>query len=146
MELTVCRKEAELFKVLGVGSRIRIIDLLKQKGPLYVNEMARTLGISASALSQHLKILRHAGLVQNQRKGFWIAYDVDPVALEQCRKVISEVCQCGCEESCRVTDLAGCGENSPGEGELATLTKREKELEEELQKVRIRLEKVKEET
>ncbi|NIN01029.1 MAG: metalloregulator ArsR/SmtB family transcription factor, partial [candidate division Zixibacteria bacterium] len=52
-----------------VASRIRIIDLLKQKGPLGVNKMSELLGITPSAVSQHLKILKHAGLVRNERKG-----------------------------------------------------------------------------
>jgi DNA-binding transcriptional ArsR family regulator len=141
----MCRKEAELFKVLGVESRIRIIDLLKQRGPLYVNELAEILGITASAVSQHLKILRHAGLVRNQRKGFWIAYEVDQAELEQCGEVISNVCRCGCEESCRVADRTGGEEITPGEEELADLKRREQELEQELQVVRTRMEKVREE-
>jgi predicted transcriptional regulator len=33
-------KQAELFKVLSVTSRIRIIELLREKGPLGVREMA----------------------------------------------------------------------------------------------------------
>jgi DNA-binding transcriptional ArsR family regulator len=141
----MCRKEAELFKVLGVESRIRIIDLLKQRGPLGVNEMAQTLGITPSAVSQHLKILRLAGLVRNQRKGFWIPYEVDQEALEQCGEVISNVCRCGCEDSCRVADQTVGEEITPGEKELADLKRREQELEAELQELRTRMEKVREE-
>jgi DNA-binding transcriptional ArsR family regulator len=142
--LPMCRKEAELFKVLGVESRIRIIDLLKQRGPLYVNEMAQILGITPSAVSQHLKILRHAGLVRSQRKEFWIPYEVDQAALEQCGEVISNVCRCGCEESCRTADQTGGDEVSSREGELAYLKKLEQELEEELRKVRNRMKRVEE--
>jgi ArsR family transcriptional regulator len=140
----MCRKEAELFKVLGVESRIRIIDLLKQRGPLYVNEMAQLLGITPSAVSQHLKILRHAGLVRNQRKGFWIPYEVDQAALEQCGEVISNVCRCGCERSCRMADQSVGEETSSSEDELAYLKRLEQELEEELQKVRTRMKKAEE--
>lgn len=142
----MCRKEAELFKVLGVESRIKIIDLLKQKGPLYVNEIAQKLGITPSAVSQHLKILRHAGLVRNQRKGFWIPYEVDQAALEQCGEVISNVCRCGCEDSCRTADQAVSDEVGSKEEEAAYLRRLEQELEQELQNVRTRLEKVREET
>jgi DNA-binding transcriptional ArsR family regulator len=106
--------------------------------------MAQTLGITPSAVSQHLKILRHAGLVRNQRKGFWIPYEVDQTALEQCGEVISNVCRCGCEDSCRVVDQTGGEEINPGEEKLADLKRRERELEEELQKVRTRMEKVRE--
>jgi len=141
----MCRKEAELFKVLGVESRIRIIDLLKQRGPLGVNEMAQILGITPSAVSQHLKILRHAGLVRNQRKGFWIPYEVDQTALEQCGQVISNVCRCGCEDSCRVEHQSVNEEISSREEELAYLKKLEQEIEEELQKVKTRMEKMRQE-
>jgi DNA-binding transcriptional ArsR family regulator len=142
----MCRKEAELFRVLGVESRIRIIDLLKQRGPMYVNELAQILGITPSAVSQHLKILRHAGLVRNQRKGFWIPYEVDQAALEQCGEVISNVCRCGCEEGCRTADPAVGEEVTSREEERAYLQRLEQELAEELQKVRTRLEKVRDET
>ncbi len=138
----MCRKEAELFKVLGVESRIRIIDLLKQRGPLYVNEIAQTLGITPSAVSQHLKILRHAGLVRNQRKGFWIPYEVDQAALDQCGEVISNVCRCGCEGSCRMPDRTMGEEVKSREEELAYLRRLEQELEDELKKVRTQMEKV----
>ena len=90
-------EQAELFKVLGVESRIRIIELLKQKGPLGANEMSEMLGITPSAVSQHLKILKHAGLVRNERKGYWIPYEIDPVALEKCGEFLSGICTCGCQ-------------------------------------------------
>ena len=77
-------KQAELFKVLSVESRIRIIELLKQRGPLGVGELAELLKITPSAVSQHLKVLRYAGLVRSERKGYWLPYEVDPVALDQC--------------------------------------------------------------
>ena len=77
--------QAELFKILGVENRIQIIQLLKEKGPLGVNELSGALGVTPSAISQHLKILKHAGLVRNERKGYWIPYEVNPEALEQCQ-------------------------------------------------------------
>ncbi len=132
-------KQAELFKVLGVESRIRIIDLLKQKGPLGVNKMSELLGITPSAVSQHLKILKHAGLVRNERKGYWIPYEVDPVALGQCQEFLSEVCTCGCEGTGRVREA----ELSQAKDKLTLLRKYEKQLEKELEEVRARIEEVK---
>jgi DNA-binding transcriptional ArsR family regulator len=85
---------ADLFKVLGVESRIKIIELLKEKGPLGVNELAEQLGISPSAVSQHLKILKMVKLVSDERKGYFIPYDVNPMALEKCGRMIVQVCEC----------------------------------------------------
>ncbi|MFQ6090459.1 MAG: ArsR/SmtB family transcription factor, partial [Candidatus Bipolaricaulia bacterium] len=61
---------AELFKLLSADTRIAIIELLKH-GPLKVNEIAGSLGISPSAVSQHLRLLKSAGLVRGKRDGYW---------------------------------------------------------------------------
>jgi DNA-binding transcriptional ArsR family regulator len=134
-------KQAELFKILGVETRIRIIELLKQKGPLGANEMSEILGITPSAVSQHLKILKHAGLVRNERKGYWIPYEIDPIALEKCGEFLSTVCTCGCEGSGRFREA----ELSKAEDKVALLTKYEQELQEELKKVQGQLEELKKE-
>ncbi len=134
-------KQAELFKVLAVDSRIRIIELLKQKGPLGANEMSERLGITPSAVSQHLKILKHAGLVRNERKGYWIPYEIDPVALEKCGELLSSICTCGCEGTGRFRQA----ELNKAEYKVALLSKYEQELQEELNKVQAEIEELKEE-
>jgi len=90
-------KHAELFKALSVETRIRIIELLKEKGPQGVKELAEILGITPSAVSQHLKVLKYAGLVHSERKGYWLPYEIDGVALENCGEMLSDVCRCGCK-------------------------------------------------
>ena len=129
------REHAETFKVLAGESRIRIIELLKRKGPLCVTEVSEALGMTPSAISQHLKALRHAGLVKSERKGYWTQYDVDPAALEQCNESLAQVCNCGCRGGCRSQKV-----DSPcGEGDLSALRKREGELQAELKEVRERI-------
>jgi DNA-binding transcriptional ArsR family regulator len=135
-------KQAELFKVLGVDSRIRIIELLKEKGPLGANEMSEVLGITPSAVSQHLRILKHAGLVRNERKGYWIPYEIDPVALEKCGDFLSTVCTCGCKGTGRFREA----ELNEAEDKVALLRKYERELQEELKNVQTRIEELKKET
>jgi predicted transcriptional regulator len=76
-----CR-EGELSKVSAVESRVRIIHLLKQKGPLGVNKMSQLPGIRSSGVSQHPEVLKHAGLVRNERKAYWIPYQIDRVTGE----------------------------------------------------------------
>src|SRR3990172_6806645 len=138
MEISMCRKEAELFKVLGVESRIRIIDLLKQKGPLGVNKLSEALGITPSAVSQHLKVLRYAGLVRSERKGYWLPYEIDQAALGQCRELLSEVCTCGCKGTGRVRE----GELEKADDKLTLLRGYEKELKNELEEVRARIKEI----
>lgn len=91
---------AELFKLLSVDKRIEIIEHLK-KGTMSVNALAEVLGITQSAVSQHLRVLKTAGLVKDERKGYWIYYSLNREALEKCRQRLNRVCTCGCMEGAR---------------------------------------------
>lgn len=132
-------KQAELLKVLSVTSRIRIIELLREKGPLGVKEMAETLGITPSAVSQHLKVLRYAGLVRNERKGNMLPYEIDHTAMAHCKEMITDVCNCGCKGSCRAEGK----KSEDTKDDLAFLMERERELQEEIREVRGRIKKIK---
>ena len=136
--------QADLFKVLGVDKRIRIIELLKQKGPLGANEMSEILGITPSAVSQHLKILKYAGLVRNERKGYWIPYEIDSIALEKCGEFLSSVCTCGCKGTGKFREAEL--NNAEDEDKIELLEKYEKELREELNKIQVQLEELKQKT
>ncbi|RJQ31834.1 MAG: ArsR family transcriptional regulator [Actinobacteria bacterium] len=89
------KQNAILFKVLSVDKRIEIIELLKD-GPQNVNVLAKKLKISQSAASQHLKVLKAAKLVNDERQGYWISYSLNKKALEACRQRLNRVCTCGC--------------------------------------------------
>ncbi len=65
---------------------------------MHVNELAEALKITPSAVSQHLRILKSADLVKNDRKGYWISYSLNREILERCRKRLNRVCTCGCLE------------------------------------------------
>ena len=132
-------KQAELFKVLSVTSRIRIIELLREKGPFSVKEMAEALGITPSAVSQHLKVLRYAGLVRSERKGYWLPYEINQAALDRCRELLTEVCTCGCKGTGRVPEA----ELEKAEDKLTLLQKYERELKKELEEVRARIREIK---
>ena len=137
-------KKAELFKVLSVDTRIRIIELLKQKGPLGANEMSEMLGITPSAVSQHLKILKQAGFVRNERKGYWIPYEINPVALEKCGEFLSSVCTCGCKGTGKFREAEF--NSADDEDKIALLEKYEKKLREELNNIQVQLEELKRKT
>jgi DNA-binding transcriptional ArsR family regulator len=65
-----------IFKLFSVESRVRIILALKRRG-MSVTEITSKLGISQEATSQHLRVLRDAGIVKSQRKGFHVYYSLD---------------------------------------------------------------------
>lgn len=127
---------AEKFKALGVESRIRIIELLKERGPLCVNEISEVVGITPSAVSQHLKVLKYAGMVQHKRQGYWIHYEIDPTTLDQCNRMLSEVCMCDCKGMKGASAAKGIRD----EDEMAQLKKYEGGLEMELAEIRARIE------
>lgn len=89
------KESADLFKILSVDKRIEIIELLK-KEPMSVHALADALGITQSAVSQHLRVLKGAGLVKDQRQGYWIYYSLNKDVLEKCRQRLNRICTCGC--------------------------------------------------
>lgn len=89
------KEAAELFKILSADRRIEIIELLKESD-MNVNALADSLGVTQSAISQHLRVLKAAGLVKDERKGYWIRYSLNRQALEKCRQRLNRVCTCGC--------------------------------------------------
>jgi len=127
---------SEMFKVLAVETRVRIIDLLKSRGPLGAKNIAELVGITPAAVSQHLKILRQSGLVRSERKGYWIPYSIDEEALENCRQILNEVCTCGCRGTGKFK------EKVLNKTSLESLRKYEKELQNELKTVRERIKEI----
>ncbi len=92
------KQAAELFKILSVDKRIEIIEFLKKEA-MSVNSLAEALGVTQSAVSQHLRVLKAAGLVRNERQGYWVFYSLDRDVLEQCRQRLNRICTCGCSGS-----------------------------------------------
>jgi len=66
-----------IFKALSDKNRIRIIKML-QKKPLCVCEIRAVLKLAVSTVSQHLSILREAGLIKDWKEGKWINYKINP--------------------------------------------------------------------
>ncbi|MCL5773246.1 MAG: metalloregulator ArsR/SmtB family transcription factor [Firmicutes bacterium] len=89
------KETAELFKILSVDKRIEIIELLKKEA-MSVNAIAEALGITQSAVSQHLRVLKSADLVKDERQGYWIYYSLNRAILENCRQRLNRICTCGC--------------------------------------------------
>jgi DNA-binding transcriptional ArsR family regulator len=69
-------KITEILKALSVGSRIRIIKLISHRR-LCVNAIARNSGITQSAVSQHLKVLKNCNLVFSERYGSIVHYQLN---------------------------------------------------------------------
>lgn len=124
---------SEIFKVLSVETRVKIIELLKARGPLGAKDIGATIGITTAAVSQHLKILKQSGLVRSERNGYWIPYSIDEKAMENCRRILTEVCTCGCHGTGQFREVESTF------SDLDSLKNYEKELSNELKTVRQRV-------
>lgn len=67
---------AETFKVFGDTTRMKILSCLEVKD-LYVGEIAEILGMSLSAVSHQLRVLRQAKLVKGSKEGKEVKYSLD---------------------------------------------------------------------
>jgi DNA-binding transcriptional ArsR family regulator len=75
---------ASAMDALGDPTRRRIFELL-QRGPRAVGELAGELPVSRPAVSQHLRVLKEAGLVTERREGTRRIYRLDPDGLGELR-------------------------------------------------------------
>ena len=75
---------APALDALGDPTRRAILELLRE-GPRPVGELAEALPVSRPAVSQHLAVLKAAGLVADRAAGRRRLYAVDPAGLEALR-------------------------------------------------------------
>ena len=69
---------------LGDWTRRQIFEALRS-GPRSVGDLARSLPVSRPAVSQHLRVLKDAGLVRARQDGTRRIYSVDPQGLTNIR-------------------------------------------------------------
>ena len=77
-------RDAGRWGALADGTRLAIVARLAE-GPRAVGKLAAGLPVSRSAVSQHLKILKDAGLVEDVAEGTRRIYRLNPVALAALR-------------------------------------------------------------
>jgi ArsR family transcriptional regulator len=95
-------EQATLFGVLADPTRLKLLKLLAQQrepNALCVNALAYQLGVTQSAISQHLRILKSAGLVKGERRGYRIHYFVNQEAIVHSRRQIMETLDLGEKKS-----------------------------------------------
>jgi DNA-binding transcriptional ArsR family regulator len=81
---------ARILKVLAVPARVRIVQLLKG-GALCVGALAARLNVTQGAVSQHLRIMRDAGLVIDEKRGYYVHYRLNEKTLAAWRKEIDKL-------------------------------------------------------
>ena len=87
-------KLAGMFKLLSVEARVRIVQALKRR-TLCVTELTSQLGISQEATSQHLRVLKGAGVVKFQKRGSHVYYSLDKQNMASMYKAVSALYELG---------------------------------------------------
>ena len=80
----------EMLGALSDPTRHAVINLLR-RGPSTVGELAGQLPVSRPAVSQHLQVLRSAGLVEEERRGTRHYFRLNPKTLEELREHIDSM-------------------------------------------------------
>ena len=79
---------AEWLKALAHPARLRIVDLLAARGTCICGEIVEVLPLAQATVSQHLKVLKEAGLLQGTIDGKRSCYCLDATALSDLRRAL----------------------------------------------------------
>ena len=82
--------DEKTLKALGDAKRYRLLQLMSQRS-YCVGALAMRSELSESAVSQHLKVLREAGLVYGVKRGYYTHYCVDKDALSSIIAELNEM-------------------------------------------------------
>ncbi len=76
MDRKLYEMQAQLCKTLSNPKRLEILDILREEGEITVNALAELLEIPKANTSQHLAVLRQAGVVNTRRDGINVFYSL----------------------------------------------------------------------
>lgn len=80
------RRLRTLYRALGDETRLRMIGILAETGPMPVTELSRRAMLSQPLISWHLRILRLAALIDTQRRGREVICRLRLAAFEELRE------------------------------------------------------------
>jgi ArsR family transcriptional regulator, arsenate/arsenite/antimonite-responsive transcriptional repressor len=80
---------ADLSWAVAHPIRVRILRLLIEKDACVCGELVEILPVAQSTVSQHLKIMKEAGLIRGEVDGPKVCYCVDPAGLARLKKLIA---------------------------------------------------------
>jgi ArsR family transcriptional regulator len=89
-------RAVELFRALANPVRFRIVQSLAARGECIVGDLVLELPVSQSTVSEHLKVLREAGIVRGTVDGPNRCYCLDPEALRTLRATLEALEQLAC--------------------------------------------------
>lgn len=91
VDLLHSKKAAMILRALNHKLRQQIVKLIDEQQKMTVTEIYVKLRLEQSVASQHLAILRRAGIVETTREGKFIFYTVDYSRLEQINQFVEQL-------------------------------------------------------
>lgn len=91
LDYSELRKAVLVLRAVNHKLRQRIIDLLEEGGAMTVTDIYIKLRLEQSVASQHLAILRRAGVVDTERQGKYIYYSLDKERLGQISTLVEDL-------------------------------------------------------
>jgi ArsR family transcriptional regulator, arsenate/arsenite/antimonite-responsive transcriptional repressor len=79
---------ARLARALAHPARVRIVRLLARRGECVCGQIVLDLPLAQATVSQHLKVLKEAGIVRGEVDGPRVCYCLDPKALKRVKELI----------------------------------------------------------
>ncbi|AOY74977.1 ArsR/SmtB family transcription factor [Clostridium formicaceticum] len=115
----------QIFKALSDETRLKILIILSKKR-ICGKGIAKHLGVSEAAVSQHIRVLKEAGIIVGEKVGYYVHYDLQKSKLSEIIKFIEEMnndyivssCQLGmhipneCSISCKSNQNKCCQRNN----------------------------------
>jgi len=79
---------SELMRALAHPLRLKILEFIDSRGSINVNKIYNTLNIEQSITSQHLKILKLAGVVHSEKDGKYVSYSIDYDVVKKAERAV----------------------------------------------------------
>jgi ArsR family transcriptional regulator len=82
---------AQLARALGHAARVRILKLLISRDTCVCGEIVDQLPLAQSTVSQHLKLLKEAGLIQGEVDGPKVCYCINQANLKELKALVAKL-------------------------------------------------------
>ncbi|MBC8421400.1 MAG: metalloregulator ArsR/SmtB family transcription factor [Actinobacteria bacterium] len=83
----------KIIKALADKNRLRMVYLLNEKQDLCVCEITDIIGLSQPTISSHLRLLENADLVESDKDGLWVNYNINSRSGLFSRKLVEMICK-----------------------------------------------------
>ncbi len=82
---------ANLARALGHPARVAIFRKLRRAGACFCGEIVEVMPLAQATVSQHLKVLKEAGLVEGEIEGPRVCYCADEKAVDRLKQLLQDL-------------------------------------------------------